>query len=219
MKNQIREQLNKNISRLVIKVGSLGVTHSEGGIDRDKINNLAADIVRLKKQGIQVILVSSGAINAGVKYVSKKEKNSLSFAQACSAVGQPLLMHAYQEEFSKEGFQCAQVLLTHDDLKNKARYLNIRNTLLKLLENNVIPILNENDSVSFEEITVGDNDQLAAVIAKSIFADVLVLLSSTDGLYNKDPSEKDALKFGYVSMETDLAQIKTFTKTNAGGEG
>ncbi|PIR21014.1 MAG: glutamate 5-kinase [Deltaproteobacteria bacterium CG11_big_fil_rev_8_21_14_0_20_47_16] len=186
-----RSELKKKPKRLVIKLGSSAVTRDGGGVDFDKLHNILADVSYLLNQGVQVVIVSSGAIHTGRAFL-KTRKNEISMLQALSAVGQPMLMSAYHDFFAKRGFQCAQILLTHEDFRSSLRYKNARNTLNRLLENFVVPVLNENDTVSYSEITVGDNDQLAALTCKMTQPDVLVILTGTDGLCDRDPKKKGA---------------------------
>lgn len=207
--------------RVVIKVGSLSVTHESGGVSEEKISSLVSELVRLMDQGYLPILVSSGAINSGKSFIKKptEKKMMISFQQAAAAVGQPLLMKAYVDAFLAQGKQCAQVLVTHDDFKERKRFLNIRNTINRLLENNILPIINENDSVSFEEITVGDNDQLAVMLTHATDAEKLILLTEADGLFNKNPKEKDAIRFDEIDFKDDFSSVKIAAKTSVGRGG
>jgi glutamate 5-kinase len=206
--------------RIVIKVGSLAVTNEQGGIDSKKIKNLIQEIVKLKELGHEPLLVSSGAINSGRLFLKKPEekKMMISYQQAAAAIGQPLLMNEYVKGFSEYNQICAQILVTHEDFKNHKRVLNIRNTLSRLLNNGIIPIINENDTVSFEEITVGDNDQLAALITQSSDAQTLILLTEADGLFNKNPKEQDAIQFKEIDFHEDFSHI-TFSKKTSVGRG
>jgi glutamate 5-kinase len=208
-------------SRIVIKVGSLAVTEESGGISSAKIRVLVEELLALKKMGLFPILVSSGAINSGRSLVKRPEekKMMISFQQACAAIGQPMLMRAYLDSFSKFDSHCAQILVTHEDFKDHKRFLNIRNTINRLIENNIIPIVNENDTVSFEEITVGDNDQLAVMIAQVSDAERLMLLTEADGLFNKNPKEPDAVRFDEVDFKDDFAGVKFAAKTSVGRGG
>jgi len=220
LKLKIRKDLSGQIQRIVIKVGSAAITQKEGGIERIVMQKLVADIAHMVSSGLEVVLVSSGAINAGRSFLGSATKNSdIGYLQACSAVGQPLLMASYQKEFEKFGLLTAQVLLTHDDLKNRTRNLNTRNAILKLLSRGIIPILNENDSVSFEEITVGDNDQLAAMVTELIDGQALILLTGPDGLYDRDPDIDGATHFPVVDYHEEFKRIKTIGKSTAGRGG
>lgn len=207
--------------RIVIKVGSLAVTDEAGGVSESKIDALVLELVKLKSQGYIPILVSSGAINSGRSFVKKPEekKMMISFQQAAAAIGQPLLMKAYVDALAKHKKHAAQILVTHDDFKESKRFLNIRNTLNRLLENDILPIVNENDTVSFDEITVGDNDQLAVMIAQVSDAGKLILLTEADGLFNKNPKEKDAVRFDEVDFKDDFSGVKFAAKTSVGRGG
>ncbi len=222
MKNELRKELPSKLKRIVIKLGSLSITTPKGDIDQKKIESLMLEVSRLRKKNIEVILVSSGAINSGKKYIkapTKKTSERIEYFQACSSVGQPLLMHAYHKALENQNLSSAQVLLTHDDLKNKTRYFNIKNNLQTLLANGIIPILNENDSVSFEEITVGDNDQLASMVSVLMEADLLLLLTETDGVYDKDPKDETACQISQIPFEDNFKHIKTLSKSEAGRGG
>ncbi len=178
-------------TRVVIKIGSsLLVAAESGQLNRDWVTSLADEIVRLRRRGQQVLLVSSGAVALGRRYLGlKKSQRLLEENQAAAAAGQIILAHAYQEIFDKVGVKVAQVLLTPEDTENRKRYLNARNTLETLLALEAIPVINENDTVATQEIRYGDNDRLAARVAEMVSADCLVLLSDVDGLYNADPGE------------------------------
>lgn len=205
--------------RYVIKIGSLGVSDPQGGPDQQKIHILVQDLLALRKQGHEVVLVSSGAINSGRPLVKRPDEKQLGLAwqQACAAVGMPLLMSEYHRALGTQ--TSAQVLVTHDDFKARPRFLNVRNTLLTLLQSGILPIVNENDTVSTREITVGDNDQLAAMVAEAIDADLLVLLTESDGLFDRDPREEGAQHIPVVDFREDFAKIKLSTTTSVGRGG
>ena len=210
-----------NKKRIVIKVGSLAVTDEAGGVSFSKILALVKELKSLQDHGYAPILVSSGAINSGRKYVKRpdEKKMMISFQQAAAAIGQPLLMKAYVDALEESDGRCAQILVTHEDFKERTRFLNIRNTLNRLIENNILPIVNENDTVSYEEITVGDNDQLAVMIAQVSDAEKLILLTEADGLYDKNPKEADAKRFDEVEWTSDFAGVKFAAKTSVGRGG
>lgn len=176
-------------ARLVLKIGSsLLVDNATGKLNRAWLEAIADELARLKERGQQVLVVSSGAIALGRPYLGLSRGNRrLEEAQAAAAAGQILLAHAYQDLLEARGIRIAQVLLTLEDTESRRRYLNARNTLETLLRLNVIPVINENDTVATQEIRYGDNDRLGARVAEMTSADVLVLLSDVDGLYDADP--------------------------------
>lgn len=184
----------QGMKRLVVKVGSNVVTDQDGEFLDRELKSLVMDIAELRAKGIQVVLVSSGAVNIGKRFVDPKvaKKDKIAGQQAASSVGQPLLMSKYRELFQARGLVCSQVLLTHDDFKSRHRFLNARRTMEALLSSGIVPIINENDAISFTEITVGDNDHLAAKVCALIEADTLQLITSSKGLFDQDPSNKDA---------------------------
>ena len=174
--------------RIVVKVGTSTLAHSTGCINIRHVEELCKVLSDLKNAGHEIILVSSGAIGMGIGKLSLKEKPSdMPTKQAAAAVGQCELMYAYDKLFSEYNHTVAQILLTGLDLEDPTRYHNIKNTMTRLLELNVLPIINENDTVNTDEISVGDNDTLGAIVAVSMHADLLVLLSDIDGLYTADP--------------------------------
>lgn len=178
----------KQKKRWVVKVGSALVTNEGQGLHTKILDMLANQIAFLRTQGVEVLLVSSGSIAAGVSQLGMSVRpTKLSQLQAAAAVGQAALVRAYEVAFEPENIQIAQILLTHADIANRERYLNARGTLLSLLEMNVLAIINENDSVANEEICFGDNDSLAALVANLVDADLLVLLTDQHGLYTADP--------------------------------
>lgn len=180
--------------RLVVKVGSSLVTNEGRGIDAQAIATWAAEIAALRDLGREIVVVSSGAVAEGMKRLSwVRRPQSMQDLQAAAAVGQMGLAQVYETEFRRFGLQTAQILLTHEDLADRTRYLNARSTLSRLIELGVIPIINENDTVVTDEIKVGDNDTLAALVTNLIEADALVILTDQAGLYTADPrSHPDA---------------------------
>jgi glutamate 5-kinase len=175
-------------SRLIVKVGSSLVTNEGKGIDTHAVGQWAAQIAQLTKSGKQVVLVSSGAIAEGMARLGwSRRPTEMHELQAAAAVGQVGLAHAYETAFSPHGLRTAQILLTHEDLADRLRYLNARSTLFALLRLGVVPIVNENDTVSTDEIKVGDNDTLGALVANLVEADALIILTDQTGLYNSDP--------------------------------
>jgi glutamate 5-kinase len=181
--------------RIVIKIGTNLLTTREGALDTARIGLFAEELAGLRKKGHQVVIVSSGAIGAGMgKLGLASRPSSLRDKQALAAVGQPLLMNAYEHSFGGRGCAVAQVLLTRQDFDDRQRYLNARNTLLALLEFGVIPVINENDTVAVEEINFGDNDTLAAMVAAKIAADWLFLLTDVDGFYRGLPGKGELIR-------------------------
>lgn len=173
--------------RIVIKVGTRVLVNNQGKPDRRRIQRLVDDISALKKQGKEIILVSSGAIAAGLQALKiTKRPHHLPDLQMAASVGQTRLLTVYHELFNTHKIHISQVLLTHDDLKNRTRHLNARHTLLKLMQNQVLPIVNENDVVSVDEIKFGDNDVLSSLVATLVNADCLLLLTSANGLQRPD---------------------------------
>ena len=174
--------------RLILKVGSALVTNNGAGLDLTAINDWARQIAQLRKAGKEVILVSSGAIASGMERLGwSKRPKAVHELQACAAIGQMELAQVYESAFIRHGLQTAQVLLTHDDLSDRKRYLNARATLKTLLGLGVVPIINENDTVVTDEIKFGDNDTLGALVANLIEADCLIILTDQQGLYTADP--------------------------------
>ena len=177
--------------RLVIKIGSLLLTDGSGTVNRRWLAGVAEDIAALRGQNCQVLVVTSGAIAIGCRAIGiNRRRARLEMLQAAAACGQVQLMQAYQEALTHHGIAVAQVLLTLDDTEHRHRFLNAKGTLEKLLEHDVVPVINENDTVATDEIRYGDNDRLAARVAQMVMADGLLLLSDIDGLYTSDPQEK-----------------------------
>jgi glutamate 5-kinase len=204
------------IKRIVIKIGTNTLSKNHL-IDNDYFQDIASQIEELIRMEKQVIIVTSGAIGMGSSCLGLKEKSkSVKIRQACAAIGQPLLMHEYQHAFAKSNLIIAQVLLTNDVFNNRKAYLNLRNSIETLLNLNVIPIVNENDTISTDEIgnAFGDNDKLSALVASKIDADLLIMLSDIDALYDKNPNEhKDAKPIHEVTEITEAIV------QNAGGSG
>ncbi len=209
-----REQLI-NARTWVIKLGSSLVTDNGRGLNREKIADWVKQIIRLQELGVEVVLVSSGAVAEGVARLGLKGRpTAIHEQQAAAAVGQMGLIQAYETCFSADNKHTAQVLLTHDDLSNRTRYLNAKSTLNTLLSLGVTPVINENDTVVTEEICFGDNDTLAGLVANLINAQALIIMTDQDGLFNADPrtSNKAALIHEASSHDESLMQY-------AGGSG
>ncbi|MDR7871560.1 MAG: glutamate 5-kinase [Tissierellaceae bacterium] len=202
MENTVKES-----KKVVVKIGSSTITSGDGTIDKEFIENLANQVKTLIDQGKRVVLVSSGARIAGVSTIGKwSRKEDINYKQALCAIGQVELMDAYRRIFNKYDIHIAQILLTKEDFESKARTLNIRNTLFTLLDEGVLPIINENDTVCVEEIKIGDNDVLAARTAALWGADLLVILSDIEGIYDKNPSSNDDAKL--IEKVTDPSELE-----------
>jgi glutamate 5-kinase len=185
---ETRKKILEKARRIVVKVGSSILASVEKGLHHDVFGHLTKEISELKRQGYEIVLVSSGAIASGMEKLGYKTRpKSITQKQATAAVGQTRLMNIYEGYFSRYQQMVAQILLTHDDLSHRRRFLNARNTLLTLLELGIIPIVNENDTVVVDEIKFGDNDNLSALITNLIEADLLIILTDIDGLCDRDP--------------------------------
>src|SRR3989440_6447638 len=207
----MRGELLKNVSRIVVKVGTGVLTDSRKQLDLSQVERLVAQIATQRQAGKQIVLVSSGAVGAGMGALGyDKRPIQLAELQACAAVGQSRLMSTYEKLFSSFNLHVAQVLLTHDDLQHHERHLNARNTLVTLLERGVVPIINENDAVSFTELKFGDNDKLSALVASLLPADLLVILTTVDGVIEN---------FGKANPKTipSIEQIDERIERLAGG--
>ena len=228
----VREDILKNIKRVVIKIGSSvisnrdkGRSQLECGLSREWVRHSARKIKVIRDKGYDVVLVSSGAIMAGRERLEFGRADlTVPEKQACAAIGQSFLMHTYEKAFEKKGLMVAQILLSHDDLGNRRRYLNAKHTIEALLEKGVIPIINENDSVTVEEIKIGDNDSLSATVACLVDAQLLIILSDVEGLYDRDPSLKNktekAQLISHVSkVNEDIERIagKSKNRLTVGG--
>lgn len=191
----------KDVHRIVIKVGSSLVTNQGKGLDHNALTDWAEQVARLRHMGKEIVLVSSGAIAEGMQRLNWNTRpHALYELQAAAAVGQMGLAQAYASCFSQHELQTAQVLLTHEDLSNRKRYLNARSALTTLMKLEVIPVINENDTVAMDEIRFGDNDTLAALVTNLVEADALVILTDQDGLYTGDPRKhSDARLLSEVS--------------------
>jgi glutamate 5-kinase len=188
MPDAVRQRIIEQASVVVVKVGTNVLTDTAGALDRARIQALADQLARVHSGGRKVVLVSSGAIGAGVgRLALGKRPADLPHLQACAAVGQSALMQLYQECLTPHRLHTAQILLTAGDFDSRARYLNARNTILTLFEYDCLPIINENDTVSVAEIKFGDNDHLAAMVTNLLRAPLLVLLTNVDGLFRTDP--------------------------------
>ena len=204
-------------SPLVVKVGSSSLTTARGGIDEDRIAALADALAARTHGGSQVVLVSSGAIAAGLAPLGlPRRPRDLATQQAAASVGQGLLVARYTAAFARHGVRTGQVLLSADDLMRRAHYRNAQRTLTRLLELGILPIVNENDTVATDEIRFGDNDRLAALVAHVVRAGALILLSDVDALYDIDPRQPGARRITEVRSRADLAGV-TLGRAGAGG--
>ncbi|MEA3560683.1 MAG: glutamate 5-kinase [Candidatus Omnitrophota bacterium] len=228
----VRKKLLSNTKRIVIKLGTAVLTGQDNLLDRPQIKRLAFQICKLLNQKFEIILVSSGAIGAGMGLLHIKSRPVLlPSLQATAAIGQGQLMKVYDSFFKLKGYLTAQILLTSEDLNNRQRYLNARNTVFTLLKYKALPVINENDTVSVDEIKFGDNDTLAGLVAALVDADLLITLSNIDGLYMSDKNKNKVLSIiekitpeieskargssavGVGGMRTKLQAAKTITKS------
>jgi len=213
----------REASRVVVKVGSsLLVEKSTGRLHRKWLQSLVREIARMRGRGQQVVLVSSGAIALGRRYLGlRPEQRKLEEQQAAAAAGQVILAHAYQELLNRHDIKVAQVLLTLEDTESRRRYLNARNTLQTLLDLGAVPVINENDTVATAEIRYGDNDRLGARVAEMVSADVLVLLSDVEGLYDADPTREPGARLipEVHEITPDIAALAGASATEFGSGG
>ncbi len=188
MVDPVRQEIIASAHTIVIKIGTSVLTQADGALDRDRIRTLVDEMHGVLSTGRRLVIVSSGAIAAGLGPIGlRKRPDDLPHLQAAAAVGQNYLMRAYDEELRRYGYHAAQILLTAADFENRMRYLNVRNTILTLFDYKAVPIINENDTVSVDEIRFGDNDRLAGMVTNLLRAPLLIILSRVDGLYTSDP--------------------------------
>ncbi len=212
----MRTILLAHVKRVVIKIGS-GVISNSDGLELDRIAAICEDVHQLRQRGYEVILVSSAAVAAGkadLGIVGKPHTIPLPLKQAAAAIGQSRLMRAYKDALRQHDLKAAQILLTRDDLANRRRYLNARNTLMTLLEHGVVPIINENDTVVIDEIRFGDNDNLSAMTTNLVEAQLLIILSDVDGLYDSDPRHNPDAR-----LISEVERITPRIEAMAGSEG
>lgn len=210
----------RDAHRVVVKIGSSSLTSADGRINSQRIKDLTGVLVQLRRDGREVVVVSSGAIAAGLSPLQLRSRpRVLDLQQAAAAVGQGLLMHRYTEEFAALDVVAAQVLLTVDDVTRRSHYRNALQTLRKLLDLGVVPVVNENDTVATSEIRFGDNDRLAALVAHIVNADLLVLLSDIDGLYDGNPKHSESTLIGTVTSAADLDGVDIGRPGSAVGTG
>ena len=207
-----RKDILKNTRRVVIKIGSTVVASRQDGVDKRRISAISGELAWLMSRGVEVIVVTSGAIASGMSRLGLAERpKSIELKQAAAAVGQSALMRIYEKCLSKHGIVVGQMLLTSGDLADSRRFLNARNTLDRLIEYRAIPIINENDTVSVEELKFSDNDNLAAYVTNLAQADTMIILSDVDGLFDRDPANKDA------RIVHEVARITPEVERMAGG--
>jgi glutamate 5-kinase len=212
----VREQV-ATAARVVVKVGSSSLTTATGGIDPVRVQALVDALAATRARGAEVVLVSSGAIAAGLAPLElRRRPRDLATQQAAAAVGQGLLVRRYNEEFARHGIVAGQVLLTVDDVTRRSHYRNAHRTFARLLELGVVPVVNENDTVATSEIRFGDNDRLAALVAHLVHADLLLLLSDVDGLYDGPPARDGATLVSDVVSAADLDAVEVGRPGGAG---
>ena len=206
---------------LVVKVGTNVLSTDDDQLDADRIASLAEQLHLICATGRKLVLVSSGAIGAGMGLLGLKQRpKDLPHLQAAAATGQAHLIHIYDKALRPHGYHAAQILLTANDFKNRSRYLNVRNTLRTLAEYGAIPIVNENDTISTEEIKLGDNDRLAAMVAGLIQADLLIILSVVDGLLTGDPTDPNSRRLPLVErFDDELLKLVGASKSSRGTGG
>lgn len=205
--------------KIVVKIGSSLLANSDKLTLRYAfMNGLLSDLAQLQKEGHDIILTSSGSVALGLNMVGKRPEDAgILDKQAAAACGQPLLMNAYRQVASEHDMDVAQMLVTVEDMEERRRFLNIKNTMLRLLENGVMPIINENDSIATHDLRVGDNDRLSAKVAQMVEADLLVILTSVEGLFDRDPSDPDAV---FISEIEDVTEhLESTTGISALGSG
>jgi glutamate 5-kinase len=196
------------LKRIVVKVGTSVITTKDERINKKRLESLSGEIAHLKGKGVEVLVVSSGAIGLGMALLNlKKRPTVLAEQQACAAIGQNHLMNLYDDFLMTNGFLAAQVLLTQEDLIDRRRYLNAKNTLLTLLRKGAVPIINENDTVSTDEIKFGDNDRLSALVTNLIHADLLLILSDVDGLYAFEKEKPGALVKEVTQVDEGIKKL------------
>ena len=219
--NKTIAQSIKKARKIVVKIGSNTLANTNGRINYEFMTNFAKQCAQLMEDGKQIVLVSSGAQVAGVSTIDRwAKRKDIHYRQALCSIGQVELMDKWRQAFGVFGIHIGQLLLTKEDFTDDHRTLNVRNTLFTLVDEGVVPVINENDSVSFDEIKIGDNDNLSALSAICWSADLLILFSDIDGVFDKNPKEfADAKLVEFVSNTADLRKNISFGATNAFGTG
>lgn len=206
--------------RVVIKVGSNVLTHNSGELDVDRLAKICTQIQLLRQENVEVVLVSSGAVASGRGIVKLSDKtDAIAAKQVLAAVGQVRLLNHYYEQFEKLHLTCAQVLVTKEDFRDRTHYSNMRNCLSALLANKIIPVVNENDVIAITELMFTDNDELAALLAGMLNADILLILSNVDGIYAKTDATTQPLVIHTITQKTDFLKYITASKSGFGRGG
>ncbi len=221
-KDDLRSQIISKVKKIVVKIGTGVLTTDDGYIDKDQIRRLAEQVLELKKMGYDVTVVSSGAIGSGMGELGiKKRPSTLPELQAVAAIGQSKLIGAYDACFKLHGYHAAQILLTREDFEDRQRYLNTCNTIHTLFQMNAIPVVNENDTISVDEIAFGDNDALSAMVTNLLNAELLIILSSVDGLYDRCPTAKSKATVIPIveNVSHEIKQLAFNSKTMRGVGG
>ncbi len=221
MQDLVRQEVFEACQTVIVKIGTNVLTTDNDRLDLDRIQCISDQIFRIQQTGRKVVLVSSGAVGAGIGILGlNRRPDSLPALQATAAIGQPQLMRTWNDALMKNGLKTAQLLLTGNDFRNRQRYLNVRNTLRTLFDFGVVPIVNENDTVSIKEIAVGDNDQLASMLATLLPEPLLVILSGIAGLYNGPPSDPASIVIPLIEKPDDsllkLAAAEQSTRGRGG---
>ncbi len=223
-----RDEIIKNIKRVVLKFGTNVLRDETGELSQKRIESFILQVSKLHKKGVEVIVVTSGAVGIGAKKLGVDSNSSLTLKMACASIGQGYLMSIYEKEFQKHDILVSQLLLTEDDFSNRIKYLNLSDVLNELLKLNVIPIINQNDAVSSSEletisdmvdISFSDNDKLSALVASRLEADLLIILSDIDGLYDDNPKINPNAKFISVVEKIDENIEKLGLGATSGGRG
>ncbi len=216
-----RSEWIKKSSRIVIKLGSGILTTNSSVLNEELFKAIAEEISSIRQRGIDVVIVSSGAVTAGMKQLEMKHRpKKLVDKQVAAAVGQTKLMWLYEKSFNKHGQKVAQILITHDDLANRKRFINARHTINSLLEKGVIPIINENDTVAVDEIKLGDNDELSSLVVNLLDCPLLIILSDVDGLFDANPKKnKDAKLLSFVDDIGRVLQTEGLESDGLTGTG
>jgi len=222
MSDLVRQEIAATADTVVVKVGTRVVTRPDGKLDDGRIASLAEELNQIRESGRRVVLVSSGAVGAGMSQLGLSQRpTDLAQLQAVAAIGQTNLIETYDRTFRKHGRRAAQVLLTAEDIQDRTRYLNVRNTLLSLLDFGAVPIINENDTVAVDELMIafGDNDRLAALVTNLLRAPLLVMLSDVDGLFDGDPSDANSALISTVARIDDSIRALALDKATGISKG